>query len=462
MGKCWWEMTLGPLLRGRSHLDDSHAVLSPKLLQWVTLFTGLFCVQLVIQLIAFMNGLILIRSLEPRQYAYFTLTTAALGMMALLSDMGTSIGLSKIGGKVWRDPHRFGQLLSTTLKVRRYLALPAILVVVPFLLWMLLSNGSSPSYSAFLTVLILSAFPLQLTVDTKVAALRLGGQIARSQYLDLIFHGLRLMLLGAASLLVLDAHVALVILVVGLALQGFLLNRWLRETLDLRAPAHPGDHAVLLSLARSLWPNTIFYCVQGQLTVWLAGTLAGVQTIAEVSVLGRLALIFTAVQGVFASAVLPYFARCQSGPVLRQRYFQIIGGVSLMGMTVIALSGLLPKQLLWVLGEHYSHLESVLVLAVALAVAQFMAQTIWVMNAAKGWVEFVWLHIPGTILVQVGLLLILDVSTTRGILAFTMLSTVPSFVINGMLTYRGLKSVESGDQIQRSSMSCYGFAPRME
>jgi hypothetical protein len=60
--------------------------------------------------VGFASGILLIRGLEQTEYAYFTIANTMQGTINVLADMGVSIGLMSIGGRVWQDRHRFGQL----------------------------------------------------------------------------------------------------------------------------------------------------------------------------------------------------------------------------------------------------------------------------------------------------------------------------------------------------------------
>ena len=79
-------------------------------------------VQAVVQLLAFTSGILLVRWLPQREYAYFTIANAMQATLNVLADIGISVGLISIGGRVWQDRHRFGQLINTGLFVRRRLA----------------------------------------------------------------------------------------------------------------------------------------------------------------------------------------------------------------------------------------------------------------------------------------------------------------------------------------------------
>src|SRR3954467_13876865 len=103
-------------------------------------------VQGVVQLVSFLSGILLIRHLDQREYAYFTIANTMQGTLNVLADIGISIGLVSIGGRVWQDRHRFGQLVRTASNLRRKLGVIATIVVTPILCVMLVKNGASLPY----------------------------------------------------------------------------------------------------------------------------------------------------------------------------------------------------------------------------------------------------------------------------------------------------------------------------
>src|SRR5881396_646401 len=113
-------------------------------------------VQVIGQIIAFSSGILLVRWLPQREYAFFTIANAMQATLMLLADIGISTGLISIGGRVWQDRRRFGQLIKTALGLRRKLALVSILIVTPILYTMLAKNGASPLYTLLLTTFVLA------------------------------------------------------------------------------------------------------------------------------------------------------------------------------------------------------------------------------------------------------------------------------------------------------------------
>src|SRR5256885_17046739 len=105
-------------------------------------------VQAVVQIISFLSGILLIRHLDQREYAYFTIANTMQGTLNVLADIGISIGLVSIGGRVWQDRPRFSQLITTALYLRRRLAFLAMIAVTPLLYFMLAKNGAPLNYTA--------------------------------------------------------------------------------------------------------------------------------------------------------------------------------------------------------------------------------------------------------------------------------------------------------------------------
>src|SRR5882724_6796278 len=103
-------------------------------------------IQMLVQLIGFAAGILLVRQLDQHEYALFTIANTMQGTINVLADIGISIGLVSIGGRVWQDGHRFGELVSTGLNLRRKLGATAVLVVTPLLYFMLVKNGASVFY----------------------------------------------------------------------------------------------------------------------------------------------------------------------------------------------------------------------------------------------------------------------------------------------------------------------------
>jgi len=431
---------------------ETEAALSPrrqaldKAKRWSSLLAKFVSVQIIVQAIGLVAGIFLVRMLSQRQYAYFTIANTMQGTISILADSGISVGLSAIGGKVWHDRYRFGQLINTALRLRKTLAAGAVLIVTPILIWMLIKNGASAIYAVLVAVAVLVGVSAQLTTGVLEVVPRLHSQVNRLQTLDFYSAMSRLLLLGGAYLVSLNAAFAVLAASASLLLKNRLLSRWIKGDVDMDAPPLAADRAEISSIIKYQMPTSIFYCVQGQVTVWLISIFGSTKNIAEIGALGRLVVVFSIVSSVLVNIALPVYARCQVYDLMRRRYWQILGAYTSFCLLVLALIAVFPNQALWVLGKHYSNLQSELVWMALGTIISGFAATTYALNTTRGWVKFRWhgipltgVGIPSTIATQAVLLLTLDVSSVKGVVLFGVLSTVPSIVLNTYTSLLGFR-----------------------
>jgi hypothetical protein len=313
-----------------------------------------------------------------------------------------------------------------------------VLAVTPFLVWLLMKSGSPWLYACVITLTVLVGLNYQLLSGVLMIVPRLHSQIKRVQTLDALAAAVRLVLLVAAYFIFLNAAVAIWATIISVIVQYGLLNRWASESIDKKAPVNKEDQSAMLGIVKHQAPNAVFYCLQGQLTVWLISVFGNTQSIAEIGALGRLSMIFSIINATMTSIVLPAFARCQSPRELRIRYFQVCGGFCALGLGLIAAAAMFPDQILWILGSKYAHLKHELLLMMIMAAFSNVISAMWALNSTKAWIKYSWLNIPSVILTQIVLLTVLDVSTVHGVILFGIFSLVPNFLLNSMLTFRGL------------------------
>ncbi|MEY2542788.1 MAG: hypothetical protein QOE81_249 [Verrucomicrobiota bacterium] len=398
-------------------------------------------VQAVVQIIAFSSGILLVRWLPQREYALFTIANAMQATLMLLADIGISVGLMSIGGRVWQDRHRFGELINTGLAVRRKLAAAAAVVVAPILYAMLTKNGASGTYTLFLIVVVLAGFSIQIAVDIYSVVPRLHSEIGRIQKIDFICVIVRLLLVLGLVYLFATAGLAVAIASATFVLQYFLLRAYAAKVVDLKANENAEDRREMGRLIKSLAANALFYCFQGQITVFLISFFGRhAASVAEVGALGRLAMIFTVLTNLLINVFVPAFARCQDKRKLRYLYAAIVGGVVLFSAVVLVGAASFPDQFLFVLGNRYAHLHHELLLMIGVAVITALSGTLWLLNASKAWIAGAWLYVPLTLATQIALVPFTDFSSVAGVLIFNLISVAPSLVLNLVLGYRGFRT----------------------
>jgi O-antigen/teichoic acid export membrane protein len=424
-------------------LDESSTPLIRRALHRARVVGNFALVQAIVQIIGFMSGILIVRTLEQRDYAYFTIANTMQGTINLLADIGISVGLVSIGGHIWQDRHRFGELINTALSLRKKLGALVVVAVTPVMYFMLVKNGASISYTALLIVVVLIGLGFQLSIGVLGVVPRLRADIGRIQMIDITAAVGRLLALAGLLFVFLNAGIAVAVASAVSLLQYAMLRNYAAGVIDLDAPENPEDRHSIVRLIKHLAANSVFYCFQGQITIFLISFFARRATsVAEVGALGRLAMIFSVLTNLLTNVFVPAFARCQNKGKMRWLYAAIIGGVVAFSLSIISGAWIFPDEFLFVLGSKYAHLHRELLLMVAGAVLSALTGTFWALNASKAWVSGAWLYIPLTLVAQVVLIPYTDFSSVAGVLIFNLLSAIPNLLLNIVMSYRGFRSLQ--------------------
>ena len=418
-----------------------HLGSADRLHYWLGTIGRFASVQVLMQALNAVTGFLILRHLTKADFALYTIVNTMQGTMSILADSGISVALSAIGGKVWQDHRRMGELVNTALRTRWRLAAVVGVLVSPLLGWMLWRNGATPAYGAALLLTVLVGLYFQLSQDVYVIVPRLNSGMERIMRNSLAVAVVRLAVTAALLAIFLNALLAAGLAVVIAAYQNVKIGGWAREHADADAPVNPDDQREIARKVRHLLPNAVFFCLQGQLLILLVSLTGRNDHVADVGALGRLAVIFDLFGALLINLALPAFTRCQDPGLLKKRYLQIFAGYTLLGAAMTAFAALAPAPLLWLLGHKYAGLRYELILIVANMSVGTLSNVMWSMNAAKGWVHYQWIEIPIRLLYQAALLLLIDVTTVPGAVYFMMFSQLSPMLFNVGLTAVGFRAL---------------------
>ncbi len=407
---------------------------------WLRVLARYVSVQVVVQAIGFLSGIFLVHMLDKKEYALYTIAGTMQAALNLLSDIGVSSALTAIGGKVWQDSGRLGQLVRSGVQFRWRLARFSVLAVTPVFCWMLLDHGARYLYAALIIVTILAGCFFQLQFNVYLIVPKLHAQIDRIQKLDLWGAILRLLTLLGVSLINLNVPLALAAAGLSAFVQYRILRGWVRQTINLQCGANEYDRKQIAERVKELLPTVLFYLLQGQLTIFLISFFGRTENVAEIGALTRLTAFFSLFGSVMSNIVAPYYARTQDLSRVKHLYFQITALATIISLFLISISARFPTQVIWILGPQYMGLKREVSLMVGVACLNFLINTMWVLNLTKGWTKHAWLQIPLILTTQVVLLAYLDLSTVSGVLCFAIISAFPFFVLQFWLFRAGFHS----------------------
>jgi O-antigen/teichoic acid export membrane protein len=410
-----------------------------KWLGWLNLLARFASVQLVIQVLGFLSGILIVRHLSKPDYAWFTIANTFVATLGMLADCGVLGACSAVGGTIWQDKVKFSSLILTALSFRRKLAIAAVLILTGPFIWMLAKKDAPVAVIAVVVPVALLGFFLQMTVNLLSSGMWYRQQLRRLQLLGLAPAIFRTALIALACLLVLDARVAITIGTVSFVLQVLLLYRWERDSLDWRAPYSPEYAGRIRTILKKQAPLTIFHCVQGQLVVWLISIFGGKDQVAEIGALGRFAIIFTVVSPVINNVILPRFARCQDPAMLKRRYRQIALGFVAMAGALVTFAAIFPKPLIWLIGAKYANLEGQVWLMMLYAALGGTFGCLVSLTYVKGWILPAAISIPMEIATQVILILCFDLAKIRSVLIVGCIGQIPPILLAFIVAQRELK-----------------------
>jgi hypothetical protein len=313
----------------------------------------------------------------------------------------------------------------------------ALGVTIPIAAWMLWRNGASWLLILGLCFTIVASLTPMLASSIWITSLQLHGQYRRLQRIDLTNGFLRLAMIGGLVVSYLNAFTAALTAVVSNWVQLTWLKKHAVAHADTTQAANAEDTRELKQLSAKMLPNSIFFCLQSQITVWLISVFGNVNNVADVSALGRISMLFMVMHISMDMVVMPRFSRIQEPHLLLRRYFLLLVGCLVIAGLALASAAVFSTQFLWLLGPKYSHLKPELLLVMLSAVTNFVAGTMWGVNVSRAWIKGSPFYIPVTLGTQVVVLLFLNVSTIHGVLWFGVWSLVPTLVLNAFSAWCG-------------------------
>lgn len=359
--------------------------LSPRVRQWLGLIAVTGAAQVAVQAIGFIGGILVIRMLPVHEYALYTLANTMLGTMVILADGGIATGVMAEGGKVWQDKGRLGAVLATGMALRKKFAVFSLLVAVPILLYLLRKHDASWLMSTLIVLSLVPAFFSALSGRLLEIPPKLHQDIRPLQRYQVEANVGRLALLGLTMFAFPFAAVAIVCGGLGQVWNNWRLRKAKSKYVAIQSKSESAVEEKVLGYVRRQLPANVYYCVSGQLTLWLVSLLGTTTAVAQIGALGRLTAVISIVSTILASLVTPRFARLANDrSVLVTRYFQMQLVVASLGAGMTLLAVWHPQLILSLLGDGYEALNRELVLMVLASSAGLIAGTTFSLNGSRG------------------------------------------------------------------------------
>ena len=400
--------------------------------------------QLIVQATSFACGILVIRMLSTQEYALYTIANAVLGTMAVLNDGGITTGAMSESAKAWPDRERLGSVLNTALLLRKKFAIASLVVVLPILFYMLRSHDASWMLSCLITLSLIPAFFATISGSLLEIVPKLSQEIAPLQKLQVQNNIGRLVLLCICLFAMPWAFIAILASGVPQIWMNIKLRFFASRYADFGAKADKHINASILNIVYRVMPASIYYCLSGQITIWLSSVYGSTSTIAQLGALGRIAMLFNLFSVLFGTLIMPRFARLPPEKrMLLRRFFQVMMLLFVLCVVIMAGAWLFSVQILWVLGPQYAGLNHEVVLSVLASCIGMIAGSAFNLYSNRGWTINPALLIALS-LCTIGLgVLLIDISTIRGMINLQLFIVSSEAIMHGGYCIFRIKKINS-------------------
>jgi O-antigen/teichoic acid export membrane protein len=403
---------------------------------WSRILSAYFTSQTLTQFAGLAAGLLFVNFMPVREFALYTLAFSVITFFTFVSDLGSTTSLVYFFHRSRGEPEEMRRYVAAVLSLRRMaFALGAAGVLLAFPRTAM-AKGFGLRETLLAAAGILLGVWFQASSSVRVLALRLGDRYGQSYRAEMAGGGVRLLLAAALVLTgTLRAWLGVASAALGAAAVT-LIARPKRGEPAIAADLRPYRRQVLRYLSPSL-PSALYFSIQGPLTIWLTTTFGSTRNIAEVGALGRLGLVMGIFSNLAGVVFLPRLARVSDERLYLRRYLQFGALLLMVAAAMTAVAAAVPGLFLILLGGHYAGLHRELLLVVAGSGLTLLGGYAVSVNLARSWNRWEGLAVVLLIAVQAGLVAVLPLGTTAGVLSFNLLTAATGLLLQLVITLGG-------------------------
>jgi len=415
-----------------------------KVFEWGKLISVTGATQIIIQILGFVSGILVIRLLSVEEYAFYTIANTMLGTMTVLADGGIASGVMAQGGKVWQDRTKLGSVLATGIDLRQKFAIGSLAIAVPLTIYLLIHHDASWLMSVLIVLALIPAFFMTLSGTLHEIAPKLQQDIVPLQKVTVGVNIGRLALTGITLFVFPWAFLAVLASGMPQLWGNWRLRKVSKGYADWSQAPDPEVKNEIMTIVKRVLPGSIYYCLSGQLTIWIISVAGSTNSLSEIGALGRLSMLFAIFSVMFATLMGPRFARMPySRKAVVKRFIEIQVVLILLGTILVGLFYLFSDPLLWVLGERFKGLNTeVLFIAISGSITLLSVATNQLLSS-RGLIVPPVIFIPLAIAVQAAFVFVLKLDNVIGVLQYGIYTTTIMYIIRVLYFFITIRKNES-------------------
>jgi O-antigen/teichoic acid export membrane protein len=377
-------------------------------------------------------GILCVRLLPASEYAKFVVVFSVAGTLVVLMDVNISTSLAPLIGERINDRKLIADYVASLRQLSHIIFAVVATGTVAFFPFLVKHRGWDTATVVTMIVILLVAtwfIRVGAAYGTTLVLLRertlwYRGQMGQS-YGTLILLGIFL------AFHLLTGFIAILINVAGILFIGIYYYVMATSRLSERGVGSAEKRREVIRLALPNVPGSIFYALQGQISLFLITFFGHTVGVASVGALARLANIFALLSKMNPMLVEPYFAKLPEKQLKRDYSAAIV--LAAAGCAVITLfAWLWPEAFLWVLGSQYRDLRVEVLLVIASGGLSTLAGMLYCINSARRFVYWwnVGANMIAIVAAQAACIMRFDMGAVRGVLLLNLFTNLASLGVN--------------------------------
>ncbi len=356
-----------------------------------------------------------------------------LGTMIILADSGIYIGVMSEGAKVWQDKNKLGTVIVTGLHLRKKFAIGSLSVSIPILVILLSRHGANLMTILMISASLIPVFYASLSDSLLEVVPKLHQDITSLQKNQVTVSLGRLLITTVTLFIFPFAYMAVLANGIPRMLGNIRMYKIAHAFADKNQNVDVNIKNKILKVVRRSMPENIYYCLSGQITIWLISIFGNTKSVAEVGALGRLSLAMNIFPIILSTVVIPRYAKLlENKVILLKRQFQIFTCMVIVCVLIVVITWLAPRQILMILGKNYQNIDTqLLFLSIYGSCMNLLVSSIYFMYTSRGWIINPILSISVSILSTLAAFFLFDISSIKGVLLLNIFLSFIQLIFQG-------------------------------
>jgi hypothetical protein len=258
-----------------------------------------------------------------------------LGTMVVLADSGIANGVMAESGKVWKDREKLGTVLITGLNLRKKFGIVSLAVTLPILAYLLQAHGANWITVILILLAIIPAFFATLSDSLLEIIPRLYQEIKPLQKNEAEVSLSRLIISSLFLFIFPYTFIALIANGIPRIYGNYKLRKISARFVNSKGETDDIVQKAIVRSVKQALPIAVYYCLSGQISIWLISFLGTTSSISQIGALGRLAVVFNLFSSLFTTLVVPRFSRMATARnILLKPFLLIQVSTILIGATI--------------------------------------------------------------------------------------------------------------------------------